>query len=69
MEASVEAMKVALRVLTAISERQPPEVTDIECLKSLVPLFADLPLDELACHVIQDALQRRAAVRARAAKH
>ena len=61
-------MKLAVRVLTAISLGQQPEKNDVEALRTLEPLLADTaPLDELACEVIQQALKRRAEVRARQA--
>ncbi len=68
MELSVEALKVALRVLTAISERRTPDERDVAALKKLAPLLADGPLDELACDVIQQALKRRAELRSRTAR-
>jgi hypothetical protein len=57
-------MKVALRVLTALTERQVPDAADLErlhrCLSSYPP---DAAPDELACDVIQQALKRRAIAR------
>ena len=53
-------MAVAIRVLTAINECRSPDAKDVEALRSLEPLLAEtLPLDELACEVIQQALKRR----------
>jgi hypothetical protein len=66
VQESIEALKTALRVLTAISERTNPEPADIETLKSYAPLLADAPDDELACDVIQQAIRRRADVRSKA---
>ena len=64
MQQSLAEMKTALRVLTALNEKQAPATEDVEELRSLAPPDArDLPLDELACEVIQAALKRRAAVR------
>jgi hypothetical protein len=37
MQQSAEAMKVALRVLTAIIGRQEPDAADVELLKSYAP--------------------------------
>src|SRR5947209_800848 len=42
MQITVNALKVALRVLTAISERQEPNADDLEMLKSYAPLLARL---------------------------
>ena len=65
MERLVDPMKVALRVLAALSERQIPSAADIAQLKAYVPECAGTPLDELACEVIQQALKKRAAARAK----
>jgi hypothetical protein len=40
-------MKVALPLLTAISERANPDPADVETLKTFAPLLADGPIDEL----------------------
>jgi hypothetical protein len=65
MDLSIEAMKIALRVLMALSEHQHPDKADVKALKSYAPLLADGPLDELACDVVQQALKRRAEARAK----
>jgi len=68
MEIATEALKTALRVLTATSHRTEPDPADVQELKRLAPLLADAAsLDEMACDVIQQALKRRAEVRARTA--
>ena len=67
MELTLDALKTALRVLNAISERQPPNPFDVASLKGFAPLLAEAPLDELACDVIQQALRRRSEQRSRAA--
>ena len=56
-------MQVALRVLMAITDRQLPAPQDIRELRRLAPLSADTPIDELACEVIQLALNNRAEAR------
>jgi hypothetical protein len=58
MEQSTQAMRVALRVLEAITARRDPEEPDIEELRHLAPLSADMPLDELACAVVRHAIER-----------
>jgi hypothetical protein len=65
MELTLDALKTALRVLTAISERQKPDPGDVEALRTFAPLLANSPLDELACDVIQQALRRRSEIRAK----
>jgi len=60
---SLAAMQTALRVLTAITERQVPAPEDVAELRQAVPNGARLPNDELACEAIQIALRRRAEVR------
>jgi undecaprenyl pyrophosphate synthase len=59
MEPSKAAMKAALRVLTALSERQEPDPADIDELHWYVPSDGNRPLDELVCDAIQRALQDR----------
>jgi len=64
MQIATEALKVALRVLTAVSEKREADPADVAALRRFAPLLADGPLDELACDVIQQGLRRRAAMRA-----
>jgi hypothetical protein len=57
-------MTTALRVLTAITEKRQPDQGDVEVLYGLAgPLPGGIGLDELACEVIQKALNRRAIAR------
>ena len=55
----VEAMKIALSVLTALTERNYPDFSEIKALRDYAPKLQDLPPDELACEVIQHVLQER----------
>ena len=57
---SLAAMKTALRVLTALSEKRAPDPADVDTLTNYAPLLWNLSVDELACDVIQQALKRRA---------
>ena len=59
MVESVEAMQIALRVLTALTEKIAPDPADVEALRRLAPSRDHAHLDELACEVIQQALKRR----------
>jgi hypothetical protein len=59
MEPSKAAMKVALRVLTALSERQEPDQTDVDELHWYAPADRERPIDELVCDAIQRALKDR----------
>jgi len=59
MEAERERLKVALRVLAAVTEFREPEETDMQTLRSYAPLFQRRPPDELACQVIQEVLRAR----------
>jgi hypothetical protein len=59
METSKAAMKAALRVLTALSERQEPDQTDVDELHWYAPSDRPRPLDELVCDAIQRALRDR----------
>jgi hypothetical protein len=64
MQYSLDAMKIALRVLTALTEKRNPSDEEIGRLRELVGVAGEhLPADELACEVIQKALKHRAYVR------
>ncbi len=64
MQYSLDSMKVALRVLTALTEKRAADEKDIAELRALAgPSSEGLPPDELACEVIQLALRHRAQVR------
>jgi len=64
MQAGLDAMKTALRVLTAITEKRQPDPADVTLLRSYAgPQAKDVPLDEFACAIIQQALERRAEIR------
>jgi len=56
-------MRTTLRVLGAITDRQPPDVADLEELRRLDPAQGDCSPDELACNVILKALKDREQVR------
>jgi len=61
---SMAALKTAQRVLTALSGRGPLRPEDLDRLRRFAPALMNEPPDELACDVIKQALQIRAAVRA-----
>jgi hypothetical protein len=63
MQASLDALKTALRVLTALTEKRAPEDADVKALRDYANGDNSRDLDELACDVIQRALVRRAAAR------
>src|SRR5262249_18752453 len=56
---SIEVMKIALRVLTSITEKSGPTRDDLDGLLSFAPDLTRLPPDELACEVIQRAMKRQ----------
>ena len=56
---TTEKTAVALRVLTAINNRQYPEERDVLLLRAYCPDQRDLPPDELACIVIQEMYERQ----------
>jgi cell division septation protein DedD len=61
---SYEAMRTALSVLTALTEKRNPDQGDIDRLQVLAgPQPKTMSLDELACEVIQHALRELAAAR------
>jgi hypothetical protein len=67
MHDSLEIMKIALRVLTAVSQNgvvDPQDIAELEKFGGARP--ADLALDEFTCGVVQQALKNRAAKRIRA---
>jgi hypothetical protein len=55
MHAGLEVMKVALRVLTALTHRMTPLPADLDALRQYAPDANDLAAGELACEVIQRA--------------
>ena len=64
MQQSLDAMRVALRVLTALNDKRQPEASEIATLRQLAgPNFATTSLDELACEVVQNALKHRVQAR------
>ena len=62
MEEELHRLRVALRVLAAITEFREPEETDVQTLRSYAPHFTRRPPDELAREVIQQALKARGRV-------
>ena len=57
-----EQTAVAVRVLTAINNRENPDERDLLLLCLYCPDHANLEPDELACTVIQQALAARKAL-------
>jgi hypothetical protein len=54
---------VAIRVLTAINNRRTPTEGDVLVLRAYCPDHRDLDSGELACIVIQQAMENRKKVR------
>jgi hypothetical protein len=64
MQQSLEAMEAALRVLTAINEKQNPDVDDVHALRTYAgPQPDSMSLEDFARDVIQKALKQWAEVR------
>jgi hypothetical protein len=60
MQDSLAATQIALRVLTAITENRLPDPGDVVALHSYAGAQPEgIDLDELACTVIQQAMNRR----------
>jgi len=59
MSDDISTMKSAIRVLMAITDRVEPTPTDVAELHRIAPECSDLPLDELACELVQRALKKR----------
>jgi len=67
MQAGLDAMKTALRVLTALTEKRQPDPADVTLLRTYAgPHPENVALDEFACTIIQRALKRRAEIRSAA---
>jgi len=61
MQAAITMMRTAMRVLVAVIEEQRPNPVDVARLRASVPnVGEDVPLDEMACEAIQQALRDRA---------
>lgn len=60
MPQNIAALKISLRVLTAIMDRVDPVPEDLKELRDFAPEYANLPDDDLACAVVQRALATRA---------
>jgi hypothetical protein len=58
-------MITALRVLKFAIEREQPNPADIQELRRVAPLQADLPIDDLARVVIEQAIKRQRDARKR----
>ncbi|MGA7239248.1 MAG: hypothetical protein WBY44_26435 [Bryobacteraceae bacterium] len=52
-------LRTALRVLTAVTDRQNPEPDDVASLIRYAPDLEHLAADGLACAIIQRALKAR----------
>jgi hypothetical protein len=61
-------MITALRVLKCAIEREQPNPADIEELHRVAPLQCDLPIDDLARVVIEQAIKRQRETRVKAAR-
>jgi hypothetical protein len=67
MDPENKALQTAVRVLMALGSHRIPEPSDVEQLKSIAPLgylLGGMPLEEMACDVIMQAMKQRAALRA-----
>jgi hypothetical protein len=61
------AMRVALRVLTAVCDRIDPNPEDLDELKRIAPEFASLPAERLANAIIREIVEKRQEDRAKRA--
>ena len=64
MEAATDALRVALRVLTELNEHREPAEADAEALRHLAS-NKNLPIDEMACEVINTAIHVRQGMRSK----
>jgi hypothetical protein len=58
MERGIDALKTALRVLTAVVDMRKPHLADVEQLRRFAPLRADALPGELAVDVLHQAVKR-----------
>jgi hypothetical protein len=64
MQQSLEVMTIALRVLTALTEKREPAPADVQELEAFVgPKPSGISRDEWVCDAIQSAIKHRQAVR------
>jgi hypothetical protein len=63
MQRSLQEMQVALRVLSALTHGQQPNQQDVEELHRIISAAGYDSLDEMACTVIEQAIQHRRQVR------
>jgi hypothetical protein len=63
MQRSVQEIQVALRVLSALTYREIPHPQDLEELHRIISAANYDSLDEMACAVIEQALEHRRRVR------
>jgi hypothetical protein len=63
MQRSVDEIRVALRVLQALTFSRQPDPQDVQELHRIIPAADYDSLDEMACTVIQQALEHRKQVR------
>ena len=66
MQDATNALKAALRVVTAITDRRQPDPADVQA-SAYAPQFRDMPLNKLAGAVIRDATDALKAERGKAA--
>lgn len=60
----VNSLKIALRVLTAVTEYDQPSDADVEELRAVVPEYSLRTADVIACEVVRRSLNKRAALAA-----
>jgi hypothetical protein len=58
MQQSVDAMRVALRVLDAFARRCHSDRADVQELRRLAPPMEYISINEMACTVVEEALKR-----------
>ena len=58
MQYDEDAMRIALRVLTALTQKNVPDPEDVEQLRAIAPgEVANLSIDQLACEVIHNGVK------------
>jgi hypothetical protein len=64
----IDVIKTALRILSAICERRLPDPADVAALRDYKPDLATLPVDDLACEVVQKFVRASSRRTSRAAE-
>ena len=63
MRVSLEIIKTATRVLSAVTDQQTPDPADVQALRDFDGRGNGRDLETLACDAVQKAIRRRTEIR------